>query len=147
AHDVEQLHGYALPAAQLFDQGDALLQRRALLLELVDFPNDRLEPPLLLMRTRDVGIDLRRPLLQPPVPVADAARGEHEDETAGERQPLGNVKRERLLLDLTLAAKKVDANHRSPTFRSARPTATAAVDALSAGSPSSFFASHVTARN
>src|SRR6185295_9707540 len=70
-----------------------------------------------------------------------------ENQAARQSQALADVERNRLLLDLTFAAEKVDANHRSIAFRRARPTATAADGAMSAGSPPSFFASQVTARN
>src|SRR4029079_19167970 len=79
---------------------------------------------------------------------ADADSGEAEDADAEERRPLTGIHERRRLADLLrpLDAEEIDANHRSPTRRSARPTATAAVDVSSAGSPS-FFASHVTVRN
>ena len=147
AHNVEQLHGEALPTSELFDQPDALLQRGALLFELVDFTNDGLQPQLLLLRMCDVGVNLCRPLLERPVPVTDAPRGDDENQAACERQPLADVECDRLLLGLTFAAEQVDANHRSLIFRRARPTATAADGAMSAGSPPSFLASHATARN
>src|SRR4030095_10084603 len=71
----------------------------------------------------------------------------HKSQAAGEREALADVECRRRTGLLPLDAEKIDANHRSPTFLRARPTATAAVEASSVGSPLSFFESHVTVRN
>ena len=68
-----------------------------------------------------------------------------EDQACGQREALAEVERNRLPDLLPLDAEEVDANHRSPTRRSARPTATAAVERHVRGSPDSFFASQVIA--
>ena len=69
------------------------------------------------------------------------------NESAGERERLGAQdggllpgERPALLLGLALDGEEVDANHRSPTRRNARPTATAAVAATSSGAETPNFA-------
>jgi hypothetical protein len=128
AHVIEQLHRDALAGAELFDQLHALLQLPAPRLELLHLGEERLQPRLLALRRLDGGLHLSRVLLERPVPPADTERRGDEDQAAGERQLLADVEG-RGLACLALDAEEVDANHRSPTFRRARPTATAAVAA------------------
>src|SRR5207248_6858106 len=65
------------------------------------------------------------------IPPPDVHDGRAEQQPAGERHLLRGPEREAaarsLLRALALDRQQVDANHRSPAFRSARPTATATV--------------------
>ena len=146
---IEHLHGDALAAPELLDDGDALLELAAAILGALDFGQHLVQAGYFRLRGGDFSVERRGPGRERPVPAADTERGGAEDHHAGERRPLTGIEeRERggLARNLPLDAEKIDANHRSLTRRSARPTATAAVDDCSAGSPN-FFASHVTVRN
>src|SRR5262249_42285899 len=126
--------GLTLP--QLFDQHDALLQLRFPLLELLHLLDDRVEPRRLLLRRGDVGIELGRLVRQRPVAPADEQAGENQDQAAADGQLLRRrAERDRFFLRaLALDGEEVDANHRSPALRSARPTATATDGATASGS-------------
>ena len=115
-----------LAAAQLFDEADALLQPLAARLEVAHLV-DHLDQALLLAALRfDVALDLGGVLAQRPVAPEDERGGEQEDQAAAEGDLLRRLEAERRPLGLApFRRKKVDADHRSPPLRSARPTATA----------------------
>src|SRR4029079_3315500 len=81
-----------------------------------------------LLRSGDVGGKLRRLAVQRPVAPADHETGQHEKRRAGDRHLLSDRKGDLLLRGIA-CADEIDANHRSPAFRSANPTATAPVEA------------------
>src|SRR6185436_18424236 len=123
------VNGAGLTLAQLLDQHDALLELRLPLLELLDLLNHGMQTRRLLLRGDDRGVDLRGLARDGPVPPADEENGENQDDAAANRHLLpGGAEHDRLLLRrFALRREEVDANHRSPVFRSARPTATAAI--------------------
>src|SRR6185369_16776292 len=98
---------------------------------------------------RDVRIETCRRLAQRPEPPADPEEGCQHDEAGRDGQAVRRrYERAAALRALTVDREEVDANHRSPTRRSARPTATAAVGATSDGeSTCSFFTSSPTRLN
>src|SRR5204862_203452 len=132
---------------QLLDQRHALLQLLLPLLELLHFRQNRIDPRDVLLRGGDLLIDLRRLLTRRPVPPADPGYRQGQGEAAGHRHLRARIEGECLARLRPFDAEKVDADHRSVTRRSARPTATAAVADTSAGSPPSFLTSHSTVRN
>src|SRR5262245_3634684 len=147
---IEHVHGSGLSAAQLLDEDDALLQLRLALLELLYLLDDRVQPRRFLLRRGDIGVDLRRLVRERPVAPADEQARQHENETAADRDLLTDgAERDRLLLGaFALRREKVDADHRSPAFLSARPTATAAVaPTASTSATPSFAGSNATFRN
>src|SRR6478752_7354224 len=88
-----------------------------------------MEPRRLRLRLRQFGVDARGLLRDGPIAPAETERRDDQNEAAGERELLAHLKRD-FLLDLrALDAEEVDPDHRSPTFLSARPTATAAMGA------------------
>src|SRR6478672_1201225 len=133
---IQHVHGTGLPFAQLLDQLDLL--------------DHRVEPRRLLLRGGDFLVEIRRIVVDRPVAPADRQTAEHQDETAADRQLLADrAKRDGLLLRaVALRREQVDANHRSPARRSARPTATAAVGmAVSGSSTPNFCGSKLILRN
>src|SRR6476659_5717163 len=147
---IQHVHRTGLPLAQLLDQHDALLQLRLPLHELLDLLDHRVEPRRLLLRGGDFLVEIRRIVVDRPVAPADRQTAEHQDETAADRQLLADrAKRDGLLLRaVALRREQVDANHRSPARRSARPTATAAVGmAVSGSSTPNFCGSKLILRN
>src|SRR5436190_3125896 len=147
---IQHVHRAGLPFAQLLDQHDALLQLRFPLLELLDLLDHRMQPRRLLLRGGDFLVELHRIVVDRPVAPADGQPAEHQYETAADRQLLADgAERDGLLLRaIALRREQVDANHRSPTRRSARPTATAAVGmAVSGSSTPNFCGSKLILRN
>src|SRR5262245_3123684 len=148
---IQHVHGAGLPLAQLLDQHHALLQLRLPLLELLHLLDHRVEPRRLLLRGGDFLVELRGIVVDRPVAPANRQTAEHQDETAADRQLLadGAERDDGLLLGaIALRREQVDANHRSPTRRSARPTATAAVGmAVSGSSTPNFCGSKLILRN
>src|SRR5206468_5838809 len=89
----------------------------------------------------DVGVEARGIARHAHVAPADECGGEPEDQGAAKRQLLPGRQRDRLLLGgRPFDGEQVDANHRSPALRSARPTATAAVGRTFSGSVTPNFA-------
>src|SRR5262249_12919116 len=137
-----------LPLAQLFDERDALLKLPLSCLELLHLGQHRPQLTCLELGAGDLLIDLERFLAKRPEPPEHANDGRNHDHRCGNRDPLrrrnGDAGDLLLLLGaLALDGEQVDTNHRSPARRSARPTATAAVEAISAESTLNFFASNV----
>src|SRR5689334_4140216 len=130
-----------LVLAQLLDQFDALLEQRLLLFVLVDLRDDGFEAGRFLLRLRNVGSKTGGLVADQPVPPPAHEHTGHDNRATDCGQLLLDGERELLLRDLALR-NEVDANHRSPAFRSARPTATAPVDASCCTSTPSCCASH-----
>src|SRR5262249_19611997 len=124
---VQHVHGTSLALAKLLDEHDALLELCLPLLELLDVLNNCVEACGFLLRFRNRLVELRRFLLERPVAPPDEEHSDNQDRAAPNRQFLRNMKRERAFDRLAFDRKQVDANHRSPAFLSAKPTATAAV--------------------
>src|SRR6266540_5801959 len=147
---IEHVDRTSLALAQLFDEHDALLQLRLALLELLHLLDDRMQARRLLLRGGDFLVEIRRIAVHRPVTPAHGESAEHQDETAADGEFLPDrAERDALLLGaVALRGEEVEANHRSPTRRSARPTATAAVGmAVSGSSTPNFCDSKVILRN
>src|SRR5262249_35350076 len=138
---VQHVDRPRLVFAQLLDQFDALLEQRLLLFEIVNLRDDGLEAGRFLLRTGDVGRQTSGFVTEQPIPPATDEPTGHENRAANSGQLLLDGECELLLGELALG-NEVDANHRSPAFRSARPTATAPVDASCCTSTPSCCASH-----
>src|SRR6266436_366174 len=134
---VEHVHGALLLGLQLLDEGHLALEQGLLLLDRDHLDLDRLEVALPLLVGPDRGVELPElGRLQPPQGGAEeesAAREQREQEVRLEGpRSRGDAGRGFLLLfRRALRRQKVDANHRSPTLRTARPTAIAADGAIS----------------
>src|SRR5262249_54064572 len=131
---------------------DALLQLPLAGFELLDLGQHRSELTRLHLGSRDVGVELRRLLAKRPEPPEQAEDGGQEDHGGADGHALRRGNRDArglllLLRALALDGKQVDPNHRSPARLNARPTATAAVGAISAGLTLNFFASNAIRLN
>ena len=143
--------GAALAAPQLLDERDALLQLRLARLELLHLRQHRAQLLRLGLGPRDVVVELeptcwRSDQNHQPTPSAVAMR----ISAGGDRDALrrAGCRRAASWCRAAIDGEEVDANHRSPTRRSARPTATATVGAMSAAdSTLNFFASNATVLN
>jgi hypothetical protein len=129
--------GTRLLGLETLDQVDLALEGLALLLERVDLRFDRLQLALPLLGLRDLGVQLLElGRLPPPEGRAehDGAHGEEPQQQEGLDAPRGRggsstpaaAACSLLLLGRAVRRQKVDANHLSPTFRTASPTAMAA---------------------
>ena len=143
------MHRAGLSLPELLDQHDALLQLRLALLELLYLLNDRVQPYGFLLRGGNLGIDPGGIAREARVAPADEHAGQHEDQAAANRQLLTDGQcGGPFLRGRAFDGEQVDANHRSPTRRSASPTATAAVAMMFSGSVTPNFAgSNDTVRN
>src|SRR5262249_20879808 len=122
---IEHVHGALLTFPELLDQHDALLQLRLLLFELLHLLDDAVQPRGLCLLLGNLPIEVGRIARERPVaPAADAAR-EDKNQSAGQGDFLSRLERRLLFLRFAFDGEEVDANHRSPAVRSARPTATA----------------------
>src|SRR3990170_3853620 len=119
---------------QVFDEHHTLRKLRLALFEVLDFLDDRVQTRGFLLRGGNVPVELYRLAREAPVAPTDEQAGHHQDQAAANGQLLTRLKRQLLLGLRALGGEKVDANHRSPALLSARPTATAAVGAMLAGS-------------
>src|SRR5262245_1446580 len=126
---IEHAYGSGLALPKLLDQHDALLQLRLALFELLHLLNDRLQPRRFLLGGRDLAVEVLgfRPDLRVPPPAE--SDGADQNQGADDRELLREAAERHLPLPapVALAREQVDANHRSPAVRNARPTATAAV--------------------
>jgi hypothetical protein len=140
------VHRTGLPSAQFLDEPDALLQLRALLLELLHLLDDRTQPRGLFLSGPDLAVEAGRRLSERPVAPAHEKGASDQDQTAGHHQFLAGLEGDAHLDGaLPLDGEEVDADHRSPVRRSARPTATAVVGMTASMSPTpTFAASSVT---
>src|SRR5690606_10804837 len=109
-------------------------QLGALRLELRDLREDLREACFFAARGGDGGVELRLGLPQRPEAPSDEQRRDQQQGGAGERHlvtelegPAGCLGR------AALTGDQVDADHRSPPRRNARPTATAASGATVSG--------------
>src|SRR3954470_17186711 len=86
--------------------------------------------------------------MERPEPPADEERRAKQNQTGSDRHALRRRDQRAALGPFTIDGEEIDADHRSPTRRSARPTATATVGAMSpAASTWNFFESNVTRLN
>ena len=133
AHLVEHVDRRRLTAAQFLDQADALLQPLAARLEVAHL-GDHLGEPLFLaaLRPRCRARPGRRPGRAPSSASRRTAPASSRIRLPPRAIFCAGLQPERRRLGLApLAGEEVDANHRSPPLRSARPTATAHTGAKS----------------
>src|SRR5262249_23109303 len=81
------------------------------------------------LRLGNFGVDVGCLTAERPIAPADDQDGPDEKRAAQHRHLLGRNRNRELLLRALAFGNEVDANHRSPAFRSANPTATAPVEA------------------
>src|SRR5712691_1330507 len=128
---VQQMDGLRLRGLQALDEVHLLLEGTALGLQGVDLDLDRLQLALALLRGGDVRVQLLDlGGLVPPEGGAQHERAPHEEgQEEVDLHRAGGDRRYRpalLRLGRPLGGEEVYADHRSPTFRAASPTAMAA---------------------
>src|SRR5262249_54306068 len=83
----------------------------------------------------DLGVEALRLPFERPVAPSDEERRQDDNQAAADGQLLADVERRLGFCTLPFPAEEIDADHRSPARRSARPTATTAVGARRSESP------------